>query len=135
MTIDWTKPVRTVGSKLPVKIISQKGLGTAPIIGYIMFPDQHRSEIVRQWTIAGTFKLDVPAGLRDFDLENVPPEPVTAERWIIWRQSPGGVVTCEVSKHDPRDKHHQFGVLVEGVDVNGVKITVQHIKYVEKQYE
>lgn len=65
MTIDWSKPVQTRGGK-PVEIITTKGRGSHPVIGYVGY-----TEILDGWMIDGTYNGKKPT---DRDLINVPEE-------------------------------------------------------------
>lgn len=61
--IDWTKPVRTVGLKDPVRILCTDAPGRQPIVGIV-------KDEVLQWTPGGSLFLEPePSGL---DVENVP---------------------------------------------------------------
>ena len=79
--IDWTKPVRTVGSKTPVTILSHKGPGNMSIVGYM---EDGETDIL-QWYPGGGYSVDpVPHCL---DLENVHDrvtyEPKNIQGWVL----------------------------------------------------
>ena len=72
--IDYTKPVQTVSGE-PVEIITTKGRGKYPIVGYIA-----SSWDLRTWTKYGT---GVIGNLGATDLINVPEKPKTIVRYVI----------------------------------------------------
>jgi len=64
--IDFTKPVRTIGTKEPVKIISLDGREPYSVLGYI-----GESVDIKSWTIDGLYL--VVGGVSDLlNLENIP---------------------------------------------------------------
>lgn len=70
MTIDWSKPVQTRDGR-PVEIITAKGRGDRPIVGYIA-----ESLILSSWLSGGVRYHD---GQNGEDLINVPEE---RELWV-----------------------------------------------------
>jgi len=67
--IDWTKPVRTKGTKTKVRILSLDGPGSQPVVGYLLNDDPE----VFTWNLGGGLNPEpVSCGM---DLENTPPAP------------------------------------------------------------
>ena len=75
--IDWSKPVRTKGSKDPVEILPIVGREPWVKVGYI-----RDSPIPDVWRMNGTGAAAESQFPHYLDLENVPPEPVTVTRWV-----------------------------------------------------
>ena len=64
--VDYTKPVRTIGTKEPAKIISLDGREPYSVLGYI-----GESVNIKSWTIDGLYLVE--GGVSDFlNLENIP---------------------------------------------------------------
>ena len=77
--IDWTKPVRTVGSKTPVKILSLEGPGKMSVVGYLMDGDAD----ICTWYPGGGFSVDPLSHC--MDLENVPERSIySIEAASVW---------------------------------------------------
>ncbi len=104
--IDWTKPVRTKGSKTPVKILSLEGPGNMSVVGYLMDGDTD----ICQWYPGGGFAVDPHPS--DLDLENVPDcavyslGPVNQEgcgKWSIYRKVGEGPIFLTAHCYSPKD--------------------------------
>ena len=73
--IDWTKPVRTKGDKVPVRIIctDAKTYDGQNIVGVYC-------EAITTWHESGAYDIDIDRGPSGMDLENIPekkPDPIT----------------------------------------------------------
>ena len=85
MAFDPTKPARTKGQDLPVRIISTDGKSDQPIAGWVLWPDG--SETVEQWGSDGRYNPRVP--IASLDLENIPTK---REGWVnLYRRHIDGV--------------------------------------------
>lgn len=74
--IDFTKPVRTKGTKQPVEILTTKGRGRYSVLGYI---GENRE--LRCWLSNG-----VSAACGIYNLENIDPRETVIEAAIAWRK-------------------------------------------------
>jgi len=72
MSIDWSKPVRTKGGKIPVEIVTTKGRGDFPVFGYV-----GSNPLLQLWDLSGNWAF-ADTGL---DLENVP-ETIEKTMWV-----------------------------------------------------
>jgi hypothetical protein len=70
--VDFTKPVRTKGSKIPVRILAIDHGLTRPVVGVVLSPFQRT--YTRDWSLNGLF-TNIESSL---DLENVPESPAAS---------------------------------------------------------
>lgn len=88
--IDWTKPVRTKGTKKPVRIVCTDGPGDYPVVGFIGDDTDPY-----QWTLDGNWLVD---DVHDDDLENAP-QRIQREYWVNVYDDSGYDAIHDSAKH------------------------------------
>lgn len=113
--IDWTKPVRTKGSKTPVKILSLAGPGNMSVVGYL-----EGDTDISQWYPGGGYSVDPEPS--DMDLENVPER---AEYFIesasVWGIGDSRLQVCVVKQiKDSAKSESLFGAFKSHKDAETI---------------
>jgi hypothetical protein len=78
VTLDLSKPVCLLGSRVPVRILCTDAPGDCPVVGIVEVDN-----VVMRWSAAGNHYPNTDL-LSQFDLINVPEEPREIVRWVIF---------------------------------------------------